>query len=54
MSIFITNLAFDEPGTITTSKMSILFASMSAAVIGLFVLRKKKSKQPEEKLSGNH
>ena len=47
MSIFITNLAFDDPVTITASKISILFVSMGAAMIGLLVLRKKKSKLTE-------
>lgn len=45
MSIFITNLAFDEGITVTSSKISILFASMIAAIIGLFVLRSKKIKK---------
>ena len=44
MSIFITNLAFDEPVTITASKMSILIVSISAAVIGLLILRRKRKK----------
>lgn len=39
MSIFITNLAFDNPETITSSKISILAASLVSAIIGLSVLR---------------
>ncbi len=39
MSIFITNLAFTDPQIITASKMSILLASVSAAVLGLLVLK---------------
>ncbi|MBC7826099.1 MAG: Na+/H+ antiporter NhaA [Chitinophagaceae bacterium] len=41
MSIFIANLAFNDPDLVNTSKMSILVASLCAAVAGLFVLRKK-------------
>jgi Na+:H+ antiporter, NhaA family len=39
MSIFITNLAFTEDDVITASKMSILLASVTAAVLGLLVLK---------------
>jgi NhaA family Na+:H+ antiporter len=39
MSIFITNLAFTEATVITASKMSILLASVTAAVLGLLVLK---------------
>jgi len=39
MSIFITNLAFADDGIITASKMSILLASVVAAMMGLFVLK---------------
>ena len=38
MSIFITNLAFTDPTTVTGAKMSILLASLIAAVAGLLVL----------------
>lgn len=41
MSIFIANLAFNDPELIKTSKMSILLASFCAAITGLFVLRRK-------------
>ena len=41
MSIFITNLAFDNAIVITASKMSILTASVVAALAGLAVLRSK-------------
>lgn len=40
MSIFITNLAFNDTKTIVSSKMSILLASLIAAVIGLVILRR--------------
>jgi len=43
MSIFITNLAFTDPGMITASKMSILLASVGAAVLGLFILKINKT-----------
>ncbi|MEP7277120.1 MAG: Na+/H+ antiporter NhaA [Bacteroidota bacterium] len=39
MSIFITQLAFTDPVVITASKISILVASVTAAVLGLFVLK---------------
>ncbi|HEY0677543.1 MAG TPA: Na+/H+ antiporter NhaA [Chitinophagaceae bacterium] len=39
MSIFITNLAFDNPETIISSKLSILIASVIAAVLGLMLLK---------------
>jgi NhaA family Na+:H+ antiporter len=42
MSIFITNLAFTDPGIITASKMSILLASFIAALTGLFILKRIK------------
>lgn len=40
MSIFITNLAFSDPDIINSSKISILFASLAAALAGLFILKK--------------
>jgi NhaA family Na+:H+ antiporter len=40
MSIFITLLAFTEPGFITNSKIAILIASLIAGIIGLFWLKK--------------
>lgn len=39
MSIFITNLAFGDEAVIAASKMSILLASVLAALLGLLVLR---------------
>ncbi len=44
MSIFIANLAFDDPELITASKLSILAASVIAAALGLLVLRDTKPK----------
>lgn len=41
MSMFITNLAFDDPDVIISAKMSILVASLVAAITGLFILRGK-------------
>jgi NhaA family Na+:H+ antiporter len=43
MSIFITNLAFEDAVTITASKISILAASFISAVIGLIILKWKVS-----------
>lgn len=42
MSIFITLLAFDDEATIINSKIAILFASLTAAVTGLVILKKTK------------
>jgi len=39
MSIFITNLAFSDESVIIASKMSILLASVAAAMMGLFILK---------------
>ena len=44
MSIFITNLAFGDRRIIIASKISILFASIIAALLGLFILRNKNTK----------
>jgi NhaA family Na+:H+ antiporter len=46
MSIFITNLAFSDPALVTDSKISILLSSVLAALLGLFVLKSTKKKQP--------
>jgi Na+:H+ antiporter, NhaA family len=40
MSIFISNLAFDDAAVIASSKISILAASLVAAIIGLIVLKR--------------
>lgn len=42
MSIFIANLAFSNPSIITSAKISILTASLCAAIIGLLVLKNSK------------
>lgn len=42
MSIFIANLAFSNPEIIISSKISILTASLCAAIVGLLVLKKSK------------
>lgn len=44
MSIFITNLAFDDATIISAAKMSILIASFVAAITGLIMLKKAKPK----------
>ena len=55
MSIFITNLALTDPELITGAKMSILTASLLAALLGLTVLKsirmayKPKGRSQEEK-----
>jgi NhaA family Na+:H+ antiporter len=43
MSIFITNLAFNDPAIINDSKISILFASLLASLFGLSILKMAKS-----------
>jgi Na+:H+ antiporter, NhaA family len=42
MSIFITNLAFEDPEVIVASKMTILLASLVAAILGLIILKRIK------------
>ena len=44
MSIFITNLAFNDPFLITSSKISILVASCCAGIGGLLILRNAQNK----------
>ena len=39
MAIFVTNLAFVDPGTIAVAKAAILAASLIAGIAGFFVLR---------------
>ncbi len=43
MSIFITLLAFNNPGVVSSSKISILFSSLAAGTVGFFILRKQAS-----------
>lgn len=43
MSIFITNLAFNDVDTITNSKISVLAASIVASIVGLLFLRTARS-----------
>lgn len=40
MSMFISNLAFDDAGVITASKLSILIGSTLSAIVGLVILRR--------------
>jgi len=46
MSIFITNLAFTDPGVIISSKISILLASMIAAITELVILKSTRNSIP--------
>jgi len=39
VSLFITNLAFDDPEVAETAKIAVLLASATAAVVGATVLR---------------
>jgi NhaA family Na+:H+ antiporter len=48
MSIFITNLAFTDPVVITSSKMSILLASVLSAITGLIVLKMAPKRKIDE------
>jgi NhaA family Na+:H+ antiporter len=50
MSIFITNLAFDEAGTIQFSKIAILAASLLASLLGFGLLR---TVSPRQRLPGS-
>ena len=45
MSIFITNLAFNDPEVIVASKVSILLASAVAAILGLIYLKAIRPRQ---------
>ena len=45
MSIFIANLAFTDSEIISASKMSILLASLMAALLGLFILKQIKNQE---------
>ena len=47
MSIFITNLAFNDAAIVTASKMSILLASVTAAIVGLFILKSNQARMVE-------
>jgi NhaA family Na+:H+ antiporter len=44
MSIFIANLAFNNPAVITASKISILLASFISAIFGLLILKIRTAK----------
>ena len=49
MSLFITNLSFNDPQLINASKVGILLGSLIAGLIGLLVLRMVIAKSPEAK-----
>lgn len=51
MSIFITLLAFGDPGTVLSSKVSILVGSLAAGITGFFILKKRsvRAKAPAPK-----
>jgi NhaA family Na+:H+ antiporter len=40
MSLFITELAFDDPAQIATAKLGILEASLLAGVLGYWILNR--------------
>jgi Na+:H+ antiporter, NhaA family len=48
MSIFITLLAFDNPLTVQSAKISILLSSLAAGFVGFLVLRRQKVVVPED------
>jgi len=45
MSLFVASLAFKDPELVTTAKVSILFASVLAGLVGFFILRKTLTRQ---------
>ena len=45
MSMFISNLAFNDANIIATSKLSILIASTIAAIIGLLIFLTNKANE---------
>ena len=53
MSIFITLLAFDNPGLITQSKIAILIASVVAGTLGYLWLRATLKPQTTETENGD-
>jgi NhaA family Na+:H+ antiporter len=40
MSIFVTLLAFDDPTIVSNSKLAILIASSTAAILGFITLKR--------------
>lgn len=52
MSIFITLLAFSDPGIITGAKLAILVSSATAALIGLFLMGIARKKIKQEAAEG--
>jgi Na+:H+ antiporter, NhaA family len=50
MSIFITLLAFENPMTIQSTKISILLSSLTAGLIGYLILRRQKTGVPNDPL----
>lgn len=45
MSIFITNLAFTDASVVTASKISVLFASLFSALLGLYFLSRQRARR---------
>lgn len=45
MSLFVASLAFKDPELVTTAKVSILFASVLAGLLGFLILRKTLTRQ---------
>ena len=48
MSIFISNLAFSSPETISYAKVSVLIASLIATLVGLIILFNTKRVEEED------
>jgi len=46
MSIFITLLAFNDPATIQSAKITVLLSSVTAGIAGYAVLRKAAAPPP--------
>lgn len=53
MALFITGLAFHEPGLINNAKISIFFASLIAGLAGYFVLKKTLPYSTKKRASSN-
>jgi NhaA family Na+:H+ antiporter len=46
MSLFVANLAFGAPATLDVAKIGVLFASVTAGLVGFFMLRRTDSSAP--------
>ena len=54
VSLFITELAFDDPGLVAEAKVGILVASLAAAIGGVALLRSSHEGSPRPRRRGNH